>query len=66
MTVGSQLSIAVGMPMDTNIEHGEGPEAVTVISTGPLEITGGILSTTDIICMQLELLPQSSIAINVR
>ena len=52
--------------MDTYIEHGEGPEAVTVISTGPLDITGGILSTIDMICMQVELFPQLSTAIKVR
>jgi hypothetical protein len=57
-----QLSVAVATP------SADGSVAVaqeTVTLAGQL-ITGGVLSTTVMVCAQLELLPLASVAVQVR
>jgi hypothetical protein len=61
MTLASQLSVAVAEPVAA------GAELVLhciVILVGQVT-TGGVLSSTKIVCAQLLELPQSSIAVNV-
>src|SRR5215216_7134027 len=63
-TIRSQLSVAVAVPLDP-------PGAVLavhwiVMFGGQKVMTGGVLSSTTIVCVQLLELPQSSVARQVR
>jgi len=55
-----QLSVAVG------VVHAGIPEHSMVVMPGNPEITGGIVSSTFIICDAVAVFPQSSVAVQVR
>ncbi len=55
-----QLSVAVG------VVHDGVPEHSIVVTPGRPEITGGIVSSTLIVCDAVAVLPQSSVAVQVR
>jgi hypothetical protein len=57
-----QVSLAVAIPVSNG---SVGPEHSTVLSLGQV-ITGGVVSTIVIFCTQLALLPQASVAVQVR
>jgi hypothetical protein len=59
---GSQLSLAVAVPVTAGLVPL--PQS-TLMGAGQL-ITGAVLSCTEMSCVQLELFPQSSVAVQVR
>src|SRR5687768_3680307 len=59
---GSQLSVAVALPVLLGSVEAE---QSIVVSAGQL-ITGAVVSTTLMVCTQLESLPQLSVAVQVR
>ena len=54
-----QASLAVGVVNDGV------PGQVTVLAAGSIPITGGVLSTTDIVCDAVAVLLQTSFAVHV-
>jgi Ni,Fe-hydrogenase III small subunit len=54
-----QLSVTVGVVQAGTAEHS------IVVGVGKAEITGGVVSTTLIICTPVDVLPQASIAVQV-
>ncbi len=55
-----QLSVAVGVAQDGTAEHS------IVVGPGRPEITGGVVSSTLIVCAAVAVLPQPSSAVQVR
>ncbi len=58
-----QSSEAVAVPMLTDTQHWPPPFALT--AAGQV-IVGAVVSVTVIVCTQIEVLPQSSVAVQVR
>ena len=54
----SQASVAVGVAKDGVAGH------VIVVGTGSAEITGAVLSSTFIVCVAVDVLPQASVAVH--
>ena len=57
--LGSQLSVTVGV-----VQLGVSSQLI-VVGPGRVEITGGAISTTLIVCVAVEELPQVSVAVQV-
>jgi Ni,Fe-hydrogenase III small subunit len=55
-----QLSVAVG------VVHDGVPEHSIVVGAGSAEITGGVVSSTLIVCEAFATLPHASVAVHVR
>ena len=60
VTSSSQLSVAVSVGATGTASHS------TLVSSGQLSNTGACVSTTVIVCSQVEKFPQLSVAVHVR
>ncbi len=57
--LASQASVAVGVAKDGVAGH------VMVVAAGSEESTGGVLSSTFMVCVAVDVLPQASVAVKV-
>jgi hypothetical protein len=62
VTVPPQLSVALTLPI---LDCGTAEEQLTVVFGGVPVITGGVWSFTVITCDEVELFPQTSVAVQV-
>src|ERR1051325_2323579 len=61
VTLVSQVSLAVGLP-----KTGTEPVTHSFVRSGSHAMTGGVVSMNVMVCTQLALLPQPSVAVQVR
>ena len=59
-------AVSVQLSVVSTVKPGLLSHSPTVMLLGQLTITGGVLSTTFTVCVQLAELPQSSVAVQVR